>query len=297
MSAQKKLTIVFAVTLTTLAVAMAAIAAMDRGGSFADKLLLVALASLVAGLVHLLPALTKNKLAWILWAGCFLATVYGHLTFFTNAQSRAGEIRAQNSMVASDIEKQILTVTRERDSIVSRPVTVVMRDLAATQDWKAKQVLRNELAEARRSITLTEQLIALNEEAKKSHVTQSNDRVTALLSGVTGGNGAEISLGIGLFFAILIDVAGAVLWREVFASCDSKLEPVTVPVALTPPDLVKIEGEELPESEVTEKTFQDLQAAIKAGICKPTVSAIRAFMGCGQAKACELRKQLSLENL
>jgi len=289
------LTAAFAIMLTATAVSMAGVAAMDRGGSFADKTLLMVLASLVAGLVHFLPALTRNKLAWLLWVGCFVGTLYGHLTFFTNAQMRAGEVHAQNSMVASDIEKQTLTVTRERDSIVARPVTIVMRDLAATQDWKAKQVLRNELAEARRSIILTEQLIALDDEAKKSHVTQSNDRVTALLSGVTGSNAAEISLGIGLFFAVLIDIAGAMLWREVFASQDEKPESIALPsIAVSPPHPAKSEApapEVLPE---TGKILLDLQAAIENGMCKATVSSIRAFVGCGQARASELRKQLSL---
>lgn len=297
LSMPKMLTAAFAIMLTATAVSMAAAAAMDRGGSFADKTLLMVLASLVAGLVHLLPALTRNRLAWLLWFGCFVATLYGHLTFFTNAQTRAGEAHAQNSMVATDIDKQILTVTRERDSIVARPITIVMRDLASTQDWKAKQVLRNELAEARRSITLTEHIIALDDEAKKSHVTQSNDRVTALLSGVTGSNAAEISLGVGLFFAVLIDIAGAMLWREVIASRDEK-PPIALPIiAVTAPHPAKSETVEVPAPEAlseTDKTLRDLQAAIENGICKPTVSSIRAFVGCGQARASELRKQLSL---
>jgi len=196
-------------------------------------------------------------------------------------------------MVASDIKRQILTVTRERDSIVARPVTIVMRDLSVTQDWKVKQVLRNELAEARRSIILTEQLIVLNEESKKSHVTQSNDRVTALLSGVTGRNSAEISLVIGLFFAILIDIAGAMLWREVFASQEEKPESIALPcVTVSPPHPSNREAVEDLTHEDTDNTLRELQTAINAGFCKPTVSAIRTFVGCGQARASELRKQL-----
>jgi hypothetical protein len=48
--------------------------------------------------VHLLPALSQRPVAWVLWIGCLLCAIYGHLVFFTYASLRAGDVRAQYSV-------------------------------------------------------------------------------------------------------------------------------------------------------------------------------------------------------
>ena len=291
MNAKKTLTVGLALIITTIAVAMAAIAAMDRGGTLSDNILLVTLASVLAVLVHLLPSLSKSRLVWIIWSGCFLATVYGHLTFFTNAQSRAGEVRAVESLQNRDLVNQITVVTQERDSIVARPVTTLLPLLERATDWKERVMLKNELAETRRRISLTDQLIKLNENEGNAHIAQSNDRVTTLLERVTGGDGGVISLFIGIFFAILIDLSGVILWREIFDGNTCTHAPV-IPVTETAAPLPMVAIKTTPESD---KTLDNLKQAITAGVCKPTVASIRVYAGVGQTRASELRKRL-LEN-
>jgi hypothetical protein len=292
MGFKKLITIILALFVTGTAITMAALASMDRGGSTSDKALLVMMSAALAALVHLLPAISKNRLVRFLWTGCFIATTYSCLTFFTNASVRAGEVRAQNSLGSLDVERQILTIKNERDSITTRSVTEITAGLSVTQDWKTRVMLKNELNEAKRRIVLTEQLIELNNEAKNTHVTESNDRVTALLSRVTGSSDAQISLVIGLALAVLIDFAGVMLWREILLQSDVSIDKETEIVAdvftsIQPTESVPV-AIELPADQI----ICELQQAIANGVCKPTVSAIRVFAGCGQARASELRKRL-----
>jgi hypothetical protein len=285
------LTVALAMIVTSIAISMAAVAAADRGGTVADKILLVILASTLAVLVHLLPSLSKNRLVWLIWTGCFLATVYGHLTFFTNAQVRAGEVRAVDSLQNRDLVTQITLVTQERDSIAARPVTALLQLLSRVTDWKERGRIKIELAESKRRIALTDQLIKLNEKMDNTHVSQSNDKVTSLLSAATGSNGGQISLLIGIFFAILIDLSGVLLWREIFwsnasnADIHAPIMPVTKPTAPLPTAVIKTVSE-------ADVTLENLKQAINAGVCKPTVTSIRMYAGVGQTRASELRKRL-----
>ena len=292
MGYKKLITICLALFVTGTSMMMVTLAAMDRGGSTSDKVLLVMMSAALAALVHLLPALSKNRLAWVLWAGCFMATTYSCLIFFTNASVRASEVRAQNSMGSQDVERQILTIKNERDFITARSVTEVTALLNITQDWKTRVTLKNELAEARRRISLTDQLIKLNEKAENAHFTQSNDRVTALLAVATGSSDAQISLLIGLAFAVLIDLTGVMLWREILVQSNVSIDRETeitadVFTSNQPTESVPV-AIELPADQI----IRELQQAIANGVCKSTVSAIRVFAGCGQARASELRKRL-----
>jgi hypothetical protein len=287
---------------------------LDRGGALSDKILLVIVSATVAAFVHILPSLSKNKVVWLVWAGCLVATVYSHVSFFENAQGRAGEERAQKSLATADIERQIDLVTRARDTIVTRPVTSVTALLAVTQDWKTRVQLKAELSEAKRAIELTNQLVALNDALSKTHITAGTDRVTLLLSSGTSTSTSKISLIVGVFLSCLIDLAGVLLWREIFVSGTSskikKEAQVTLAAESQKVEIqlpsVKIEQAVLPVEPVAQiqhgaiqetnpdKTIQELQRAIKAGNCKNTIRAIREFAGCGQGRAVELQKQLGV---
>ncbi len=49
-----------------------------------------------------------------------------------------------------------------------------------------------------------------------------------------------------------------------------------------------------PSAPVTYDPVADLKQAIEAGQCKPTVSSIRTFLGCGQTRAIKMRRALQL---
>ena len=290
MKTNKRLILVMAVTVTGTAIAMAALAALDRGGLLSDQILLVVMSVMITALAHLLPSLTRNKLAWIVWAGCLVVTIYGHLTFFSNASIRAGEVRAQNSLQAHDMERQIESVTRVLEGIVARPVTVIARDLSITQDYRARLSLKKELKESERAVSLSEQLLILKNEEKLDHVTQSKDKVTALLSSVTGSNESAISLLTSLACAVLIELAGALLWHEVLRESNER----SLSTASGGIGHIQSAEEAMPSAVVRqpEDTLSKLEDAVKRGLCKPTVASIRVFVGCGQARAVALRKQL-----
>ena len=288
---KKPLTISIAVLITLTAIAMTAAAALDRGGTALDKTLLVMMAIMTALLAHLLPALTKNKLAMVVWAGCLLATIYGHMTFFTNASVRAGESRAQSSLISTDITQQINAATKERDSIVTRPVTLLAHELAASERYRDRLMLKKEMGEAERRIEINKQIDTLQNELKKEHVTTGNDRVTMLISVVTQGNGAVITLALGMFMAILVEMSGAILWYEILNQTPEPKESQSA--FATSEDARSIElrkgiGEE-------ESDFERLKSAVDAGLCKPTVAAIRVYMGCRQDRAQALRRMLDTD--
>jgi len=97
---------IFAVFITLTAIAMSAAAALERGGTVLDQTLMVALSVAVCGSCHLLLAISRSKLSWILWAFCMIGSVYSHVTFLSYAGLRATEERAVHSIQRLNIERQ-----------------------------------------------------------------------------------------------------------------------------------------------------------------------------------------------
>jgi hypothetical protein len=97
------------------------------------------------------------------------------------------------------------------------------------------------------------------------------------LAAVTGWNEAQVAVAIGLTFSILLELIGALLWYEamrrdtVIAPLSNGTTCVTQPVT----DIVTM-----------------LRVAVTAGECQKTVRGIREFLGCSQAQAMELRREL-----
>lgn len=268
-------TFTLAVFVTTVAAAMAATAAWDRGGTALDRILLVSMSVAIVGGVHLIPALTSRKLAWLLWAGCLLGTVYGHLTFFVHASMRAGDAQAQQSVQVTGAARQIDATQRALDVITARPISVVAAQLANTRTRRERAALRLELAEAQRGEALRGELVKLAATQTQAEVAGTTDPVVARLAAVTGVTEASISLTVGLTFSLLLELLGAVLWIEAFRQPSG--QPQDYPNA----------GDTKPRAD---DPLADLRRAIEAGECKPTVSGIRAFLGCSQAKAMEMRR-------
>ena len=271
MSAPTKMLASF-VTLT--AMAMASAAAWDRGGDAVDRALLVALSVAICAGAQLIPAVSKRRLAWLLWFCCVLGTMYSHLVFFTHASLHAGEVRAQQSNQVVGTEKQIEAARDALAGISARPVSVIASELAVTRGWRKRSALQDELTEARRAAGLRDALVRLNGKATEAGVASATDPVTERIASVTGSSEASISLLIGLGFAILLELVGALLWVEVLRHSEG--EPTA---GGAKPDACK-------------DPVAELRAAIYAGKLKPTVAGIRAFLGCSQAKAMELRRAI-----
>jgi len=263
---------------------MAAVAALDRGGTVLDRGLLAALSVAIVAGVHLIPALSRRKLAWLLWAGCLLGTVYGHLTLFVHASMRAGEAQAHQSAAVTGTGRQVGAVRDALAAITARPVAVIAGQLANTQGRRERAALRLELAEAQRAASLRDELVRLAATQTQAEVTGATDPVIARLAVTLGSNEASISLAVGLLFSLLVELLGALLWIEALSRPSE-----------TPQDYLKtFAPSPTPgwDEAAASNPLADLRAAIKAGELKPTVAGIRAFVGCSQAKAMELRRAI-----
>ena len=265
----------FAVFVTATAMVMSGIAGFDRGGDEVEQALMVALFVAICAGTHFIPALANRPLTWLLWVGCLLGTVFGHVTFFTHANLHAEEIRAQHSVQKISIERQIEVINETLTTIKSRPVAVVAEVLASSQDWRQRPALRAELAEAKRAAALRDELVRISATATSAMVVAGNDPVTAVISDATGSKAASINLAVNLGFSMLMELLGAQLWW--MALRRQSEENISSVVS---------------ESQTLRDPIAELREAVASGKCLPTVSGIRKFLGCGQNKALEMRRAL-----
>lgn len=314
-----------AVFVTLTAEFMTAVAAWDRGGTMVDKALLVAMSVVIVLAVHLLLAISRRPAAWLVWAGCLLCAIYGHLTFLTHASLRAGDNRAQQSALTVGTERQV-EVTREAlANIQARAVTTVAAELATSSDRRARAALREEIADGKRAGALRGDLVRLSGVLTGANVSGAVDPVTARLSVVTGWSESEIAVVIDLTFSILLEMIGALVWVEALRPSSGnsiKVTPFTLPVT------TRVTGSVTPATtHVTTSTTTDdssaatyatnqkttdennaettpvtdsesdpvtkLKVAIQSGKCRATVNGIREFLGCSQNRALELRRELT----
>ena len=295
-----------AVTLT--AAGMAAAAAWERGGTLLDRVLLVSMSAIIVLAVHLLPALSHRWIAWPVWMGCLLCAMYGHLTFLIHAGLHAEENRAQHSALTVGTERQIEVTRESLARINARPVATVAAELAVTRYSRQRTALRAEIAEGRRAEALDDELVKLSGISTVARVTRENDPVTVRLAEVTGYSDGTLAVVIGMTFSVLIELVGALLWYEALRHTDrgesqswsiktaDVTESVTSPVeAVT--GLIKTEDPVIAGTfaVTTELSGQVAPVinAIKIGQCRPTVAGIRKYLGCSQARASELRRELA----
>jgi hypothetical protein len=274
------LTLVLALLVGGVALGMAAVSAWQRGSTDVERVMLVALACACVGAVHLLPALAPRRILWPLWAGCFLLTVFGHAGFFAFAATKAGEARAGQSAQALAIRAQQARITETLSGIKARPMSQVAAQLSRPVHDDKRRALEIELSEARRAATLHDELLRL--EAMTASNAGVTDPVITHFSEVTGANEDAITLVLNLGAAAILEVLGVVLWLEVLkpreftgASKQSEIAPQSLPSLQDAP-------------------VDRLRAAITAGQCKPTVASIRGFLGCSQATAMRLRREIAV---
>jgi len=285
---------VLAIFVTVTAALMAAIAAINRGGTFVEQGLLVVLSVIMVLGVHLLPAISRRVPSWMLWAGCLLCAIYGHLTFLTHSTLGAGQARVQQSVQLAGTQRQIDAVKESLNAISARPVTIVAAELAQTKDWQARIALKEELGQAKRADSLRNELMRLNEVAAGAVTANSTDPVISRIMAVTGFSEAGVTLGIGMLFSVLLELVGTFLWFEVlkqdsgFRIQDAEFGMQTVTTGVTT---------SVTRSMTTHVTqvMDDaalLREAIVNGECRATVASIRAFLHCSQSRAMELRREM-----
>ena len=175
---------------------------------------------------------------------------------------------------------------------------------AALAEADARRCIRDCPTLRVRRVSLTARLDALDAEAgevrryqtiedsnAEHRETASDDPVTARLAVLYGIADVRLDLFAGLVFASVLEGVACLLWW--IALSGPKAAPVTSSFeAVTFDSTVPIPAVTEQETEVTK-----LARDIAAGLVRPTVSGIRRDLGCSQAKAASLRKQIVSSSL
>jgi hypothetical protein len=234
--------IVYAGAYATSAVgiAMAAAAALERGTTTTDRALIITVAVTITLAAHLLPAISRRRAAWALWAICVVLTVYGHGVFFSAAAARAGATRAE--AVQEDTHTHALR--EQLATAQARPASVVATALAQAQSQQttaelalarceratpgrcmapkaARQLaqqritaLTTEQAESARAASLQAELThaAATLDTRRSAATA--DPIAAQLAALVGIKSDHISTLVSILSAVVIELLAAMLWAE-----------------------------------------------------------------------------------
>lgn len=362
MTAASRWVTVLAVSATATALCLSVLAGWQRGGTWPERAVWIAIGMMLVTNAHLLPALMRDSprvargVGGVLWLACMATACYGHATFFLLAQQHAGDRRAATVTVAPPAPVRSLTV-------VMADRAIVVQQLA----WlDARRCFHDCAGRDARRVTLAARLDALNAEADDVRRQQAtDDRVTAQrdvlladpvtsrLAALLGISASRVDLLSGLVFAAVLECTACLLWTIVLrpsslpgaaaAVTDTTSTAVTPPqepgedathmtlpavtpianvttvtrAAVTavaashadgtagseaqsgshavmennraPPDdpITPLPDGAPPGGEVTQ-----LAQAIAAGLLRPTVAGIRTYLGCSQARAAALRRQL-----
>ncbi|MDO3617307.1 hypothetical protein Q3O97_15760 [Ralstonia pseudosolanacearum] len=316
---------VLAVGATGTSICLSVLAGWQRGGSLAERLVWIAISVVLVVSAHLLPTLVPDSpravrgVAGVLWLACMTTACFGHLTFFVLAQRHAGDLRAAAVPVAAA-------------ALTGRSLTVVMAERAAVTAQLAAANARRcphdcAVLEARR-LTLTAKLDGLEAEAGEIRRRQSadgraeerrdalvTDPVTARLATLLGMTVTRVDLLSGLAFAAVLEGVACLLWTVTLRSRPpvTEISPVVAPVTVSHPSVM---ASHVPESggheakakshapvsepvtplstvEPPDADVTQLAQAVAAGMVRPTVANIRRHLGCSQARAATLRRQLA----
>jgi hypothetical protein len=299
---------------------MSVLAGWQRGGWLSERLVWVAIGVVLVVGAHLLPALcrpaplTTRLVGVVLWLGCMAGASYGHCTFFLLSQSHAGELRVSAvPAVGIPAHRELTAVMADRASVTAELARTDAR--RCTRDcptWRARRTslaarldaLDAEVADVRR-------YQAIEDGNAGRRVTARDDPVTARLAMFCGIAETRLDLFAGLAFAAVLEGVACLLWwlaliaQERESSVTNHREAVRDVTAETPsvttlarspartsarpavPSVVQ-PTVTLPESDIAK-----LRRDIESGAVKPTVAGIRQYLGCSQAKASALRRQLA----
>ncbi|MFM0356132.1 hypothetical protein PQR12_21765 [Paraburkholderia nemoris] len=307
-----------ALAATMTAACLSILAGWQRGGLFAERVLLVCVGVVLVVAAHLLPALCRphgwriRALGIVLWIGCMTATCYGHAVFFVMAQKHAGDVRAAVVPVVAVPGRNLAEIASDRASAVAR--------LARVTEHRCG----NRCAAVRiERTTLNARLIALDaESAEVKRLQLALDRADAEraaakadpLAGLLtafGVSSTRTDLIVGMAFASMLEGIACFCWLLVVRSADplstivmpeqgvSHGLPVT-PVTpssytVTPADSDATGPENTSKSPTVEEAddLTDVLTAIRDGTLRGTVAEIRKHLGCSQAKASAVRRQIA----
>ncbi|OIT17663.1 hypothetical protein BL243_04835 [Ralstonia solanacearum] len=290
---------------TSTAICLSVLAGWQRGGSLAERLVWVAISVVLVVSAHMLPALVGESphrvraVAGVLWLACMATACIGHLTFFLQAQRHAGDMRAA-----------AITVTEPASA--GRSLTAVMAERATVTAQLAAANARRcphdcSALEARR-VTLTAKLEALASDASEIRRRQTaddllearrdalvTDPVTVRLAALLGTTVTRIDLLTGLVFATVLESVACLLWTVTLGPRPAApaTRSIPEPVALSHPTVTASHEPDGNPVVPPNPDLTQLVRDVEAGRVRVTVADIRRYLGCSQARAVALRRQLA----
>jgi hypothetical protein len=285
---------------------MSVLAGWQRGGDLPERFVWVAIGVVLVVCAHLLPALCRSApwsvrgVGMLLWVACMATACFGHATFFVLAQQHAGERRALSSVPLST---ETGPAGRSLTAIMTDRVSVT-RQLAITD---AQRCPRECVALKVRRVALAAKLDALNAEAddvrrqqaaddlgRERRVALAVDPVTGRLAALLGTTVSRVDLLTGLAFAAVLEGVACLLWSVALRSRQTVVATSSVvdPAASGHKPVMSSHGIDDALVPLVETEVMRLAHDVAAGHVRATVSDIRRHLGCSQAKAIKLRRQL-----
>ncbi|WP_175908135.1 hypothetical protein [Burkholderia seminalis] len=274
---------------TVTALSLSILAGWQRGGTLPERLIWIAIGTVLVTSAHLLPALIRDApiairgVGSLLWGACLVTACYGHAIFFAFAQQHAGEQRATTVKVTavSSPARSLTAVMAERAAVTAQ--------LAAAN---ARYCVGNCVTLEGRRVTLAARIDALNAEADDvrrqqvaiDRVTEQRDAlladpVTSRLAALLGTTTARVDLLTGLGFAAVLEGVVCLLWTVALRLPVSKPLPVvtgvtratvTVTPSMTQPVVAPVTG----TLNVTEPVVTTVTDAV--GMTQPVVIPVTA---------------------
>lgn len=222
-----------ALAATTTSGMVSFIAGTERGGQGAERVTWIAIALVLLLATHLLPALIRNlsnvarSLAMVLWMACFLATTYGHATFFLNAQASAGAARARAvhesapaapavsngrplESIAGDVATYTALLARAKsENCIRQCAAAKARRVALEARLVALEV---EEEQARKRETAAEQREAELSNQRAREVALESDPVTKVIADTFGVSEARCNVILALLLGLLVEAIACVCW-------------------------------------------------------------------------------------
>ncbi|MBF4049617.1 hypothetical protein ISI15_16435 [Burkholderia pseudomallei] len=292
-------------------------------------LVLVVSAHLLPALVRTAP-LTVRSVAGVLWIACMAGACCGHATFFLLAQRHAGERRADSiaPVALTPSGRSLTVVMAERASVTTQLAVVEAK--RCTGDCRTLGSHRATLAAKLDALDAEAGDIRRNE-TERDRVTAQRDAlladpVTSRLAALLGTTGVRVDLLSGLSFAAVLEGVACLLWTIALPSSPAtptvptatlpEVTPVATVIASTKPAVTTVTAghaakvvdrraaphshknpaasiASFPGTEVTDDELIRLAQDVAAGLVRATVADIRRHLGCSQAKAATLRRQLT----
>jgi flagellar basal body-associated protein FliL len=295
----RSITVLAALSVSGLAVALAWASAQQRATTAHDQLLLAALSVSVVLAVHMLPALLRRRhplVLWPVWVLCLALAGYGHASWFYRSAESAAEARHAGSAAVAAVARERSDIEQTLSTIKARPVAQVAAQLARTTDEARREALTAELAEAKRTASLRDRLILLSRNTSGTGQEQSG----------APGNGSgtvqerDVTLVMSVAAALLLEVLGALLWSVALAGDDdadqaarARAEPAPTVVQQVVNFMAPVMPRPVHDGtvEVVDE-LADVRAAIARGECRESVRSIREYVGCSMERASHLRRQL-----